>query len=566
MEAPGQISLTSLALQQILPLLLKAEAPDPAALKAMKALVGQELALLLLSAEPGQIRLQTPGGRVLTAQGELPFPPGSELKVRVLADPITGGIRLQTLEAKPPAVPTLLSPLTQGEASSLLAQLERLDPPAGLKPLVELNQVLKAPDAALSTGTEVAVRSLPMPLTQAFAKVLGIPLNSPPTEVVAALSRWTRSLPPQDPVAAEQSFESLVARDPALPKEIKEPMLKAFLQIRLPEAAGPTQGPPLGAREPGSVRPSPAPPAPEDGNELQRAAPETELGKGLPSMLTGPAPAPGSPVTAPLTSLSLAGLSEPATRLLAQALGLPDSTPKAEAGRALDAWVKDLLSRPQPDLQRAFRTLVARAPEGKSELRSSLIIWGERNLPAPTVGIGPESARVLESALGRSLEAQAQPSPSAPESWEAWLRTSTHALSDPGAVPSSAPFHAAQGKEGTALFEIPLPWAPQSPLQLWVESDSEGEGRRGQEAEKRVLMGLHFTQLGDTRIGLAQSTAGLKVRVWAEHPERLQAQLPALEAELKALGRPVDLRVLTLDSGSPNLRQVAATRGLEALG
>lgn len=554
MEAP---SLISLALQQILPLLLKAEVPDPSALRA---LVGRDLALLLLSAEPGQIRLQTPEGRVFTAQGELPFPPGTELKVRVLPDPTTGGVKLQTLEAQPPAPPSLLGPLTQGEASALMLRLELPDPPPSLAPLVELHQVLKPLDSGASPRAESPLRELPPPVMQAFAKLLGIPPNSPPAEVAATLSRWTHSQPQQDTASLQQAFEKLVARDPALSKDIREPLLKAFSQVQIPVTLEPAPSAAPVPREPGTLRSVP-PNLPAPLAEAEPSTIEAEKGPALAQVISGPpSPAGAAP------TLNLGGLSEPATRLLAQALGFPDLAPKAEVGRALDTWVKDLLGRSQPDLQRAFRALVARAPEGKPELRNSLLIWGERSLPNPSGTLGPESTRVLEAALGRVLEPQTQAAPSAPESWEAWLRSSTRALADPAATPGSAPFHAAQGKEGTALFEIPLPWAPQSPLQLWVEGDGEGDPTPGREPEQRVLMGLHLTHLGDTRVGLAQSSVGLRVRIWAEHPERLLAQLSVIETDLKALGRPVDLKVLTLEPGSPDLRQVAATRGLEALG
>jgi hypothetical protein len=146
------------------------------------------------------------------------------------------------------------------------------------------------------------------------------------------------------------------------------------------------------------------------------------------------------------------------------------------------------------------------------------------------------------------------------------------ALSDPAASPQTAAFHAAQAREGTAYFEIPLPWAPNNPLQMWVESDRDprNAGQGGDGDTQRVLLGLSFSNLGETRLGIARSSGNLQVRVWTEHPERVEAAKADMEAELQDLGGQVDLKVLRLTPGPggtvPSLRSQVAGSTLQALG
>jgi len=137
--------------------------------------------------------------------------------------------------------------------------------------------------------------------------------------------------------------------------------------------------------------------------------------------------------------------------------------------------------------------------------------------------------------------------------------------------PREAPFHAAQAKEGTALFEIPLPWAPQTPLQMWAESDRQGKGKGSKDGStNRVLLGMTFSRLGETRLGLAKGPEGLQVRVWAQHPEVLAAAQPGMEEELKTLGLPVDLKILPLEPGPggvvPTVRNLATGSTFQVLG
>jgi len=273
----------------------------PSLSAALASLAGQDLDLLLQAVLPEGVQLQLPSGQSILAQGQLPYPAGTQLRVRVLPNPGEGGVRLQTLEARPPSVPGILAPLLQGEAASLLGRLDQGE--SGLLPLLQLMKQL----------------------------------------------------------------------------------------------AGETSGP-------------------------------------------------------------------------------------------------------------------------------------------------------------------------QPRDWEAWLRTSLKVLSDPALSPREAPLHIAQGMEKTAFFEIPLPWPSAGNLQIWVESELPEEGTSRPEAIHRVLLGLHFSGLGETRLGLAKGPFGLQVRVWTEHPEALQAEQARMEGELRDLGSAVDLQIRPLPQGTPSLHAMVTGPTLQALG
>lgn len=155
---------------------------------------------------------------------------------------------------------------------------------------------------------------------------------------------------------------------------------------------------------------------------------------------------------------------------------------------------------------------------------------------------------------------------SSAQDWELWIRASLKTLGDPALSPREAPLHIAQAMEKTAFFEIPLPWPSAGNLQIWVESELPEEGAAQPEAIQRVLLGLQFSGLGETRLGLAKGPFGLQVRVWAEHPEALQAERARMEAELRDLGAAVDLQIRPLPEGTPSLHAMVTGPTLQALG
>jgi hypothetical protein len=398
----------------------------PAApLQALAELVGQDVSMLFLGQVQGSVSLGLPSGQVVTAQGQLPYPEGSELLVRVLAGTGDAPVRLQTLQATPPAAPTILAPLSQGEAAPLLAGLSQPDPPPALADLAGLFQLL-TPAAPSSSQIQAAVDTLPPPAMSALKIILELPQTASPAEVASSLETWLAApaqprpqTPNQAPAAdLAQRFQTLLDRHPELP---------------------PAQAAPL-------------------------------------------------------------------VQMLRQLLNTSD---------------------PRPDT------------------------------PAQAL------QQQLQSRQGAPAEL--------PATWETWMRASIKTLNDPAAAPQGAAFHAAQAREGTAFYEIPLPWAPQHPLQMWVESDRDPDAKgKGQAETRRVLLGLSFSSLGETRLGIAKGPAGLQVRVWAEHPELLEASRASVEGELTDLGDRVDLKIMPLSPGPggtiPSLRSQLTGATLEALG
>lgn len=153
-----------------------------------------------------------------------------------------------------------------------------------------------------------------------------------------------------------------------------------------------------------------------------------------------------------------------------------------------------------------------------------------------------------------------------PEAWSTWMKLAMKTLADPAASPAEAPFHQLQAKEGTAWFELPLPWAPGAePMRIWIEDDPGAAGREDDPVH-RVLLSVPFTALGEVRLGLEQRSAGLRVRLWLQDPDQIAALRPEFERELTALGRPVDLQILALPPASPDLRSLAGGPPLQALG
>jgi len=453
-------------LSAVMQALLLRQGLQPAEVEALLQLVGQELSVLFLKQSPEGARLELPSGKIVTAQGELPFPEGTHLKVRVEAE--AGGLKLQTLEARPPAQPTLLAPLLQGEAAELSARLAQAPVTSELAPLVQLLRVLggvseSAPPQVLPSlpllSKEIA--ALPRDLQVSLAKVLGAPDATP---------------------------EALAAK----------------LSARL-EAA--VQG-----KEPVAI-------FPKEGNVDLRA--QFGVAEGVLVRFQG----------------------------LLQQTELP-----LEHTSALDGWIRGLLARRAPEKVVPARTQAEapRAAKAAPAADSRLLTRAE-------------TARVEDA-----VKAHGGPALEVSEAWEGWIKGNVRALSDPGVSPREAPFHALQAREGTAFFEIPLPWAGAKPLQLWIEEEGHEDRAPATEESRRVLLALELSNLGELRVGLQSTRQALSVRIWTEHPAALEFVQAEVEAELRDSGKAIDLRILSLspsaEGRNPDVRALAMGSTLHALG
>lgn len=287
---------------------------------------------------------------------------------------------------------------------------------------------------------------------------------------------------------------------------------------------------------------------------------------------------------APLGSLRIPAAAAPATPALTAAL----------TGQTLEATLEALL--PEGTLLRladgellkaqgnlpfpAGSTLTLKAlplPEGAG---IRLQVVGATPPAAPAV-LAPlvfgEAAQLLArtqagsdqaplAALFRSLLQAGSAIAEQPESWFTWMKEAMKTLANPATSPAEAPFHQLQAQEGTGWFEIPLPWATGvEPLRLWIEDERAAAGAEASPTH-RVFLSVPFSALGEVRLGLEQRSSGLRVRLWLQDPGRLDGLRPELEAELKALGRPVELQVLALPPGVPDLRAMAGASPLQAMG
>lgn len=119
----------------------------PSAPALFNGLAGQTVEATLEASLPEGLLLRLADGKLLEAQGSLPFPEGSLLTLTTLPLPEGAGVRLQVVRATPPSSPALLSPLAHGEAGPLLARLQTTEAQSSLAALFR---------SLLQAGTAVA--------------------------------------------------------------------------------------------------------------------------------------------------------------------------------------------------------------------------------------------------------------------------------------------------------------------------------------------------------------------------------------------------------------------------
>ena len=628
--------------------LLLSQGPAPES-SALMALLGQDVEMLFQALAPEGVQLRLPSGQTVTAQGELPYPEGTQLRMRVLpANSSEAGLRLQLLEAWPPAPPALLAPLLQGEGQSLMTRLLQ-DAVPELVPLAKLLSILADPSAAPSPPPapplssperiQAAVDQLPSNALADLAKMLGSGVLAQSPEVAKALGTVLASVRAESSGPIGPALQNTVEKGITVPGGPAPTTLpsapgmqvsdgqseRTFIQKSITQQAPIQQAPiqqvpiqqvlarfqvlasqaldvPAERRDflvswlrsvlSGASVPEAAPQLPSlnQWRNALRQLPEavfTSLGKALDASVKPEIqelaralqkwalgvqqspPTEGLPVQNPTNAYPGSSLLNdpvnPVNALVQQILvqfqamlsQVPDIPPEHQDVLAL--WIRTLLSKtsspeePRLPLRAALQASLAKLDTPPHPSTPGF----------PATVVPPKLLETIQSHMGSKAEI--------PESWEAWVRGSLQALADPVASPREAPFHALQSKEGTAFFEIPLPWAQAGNLQLWVESDPPEDNQQdGRDDTKRVLLGLQFSNLGETRLGMAQGSFGLAIRVWAEHPEALEADRERLEEELKELGKHVDLRIYAItylpDGSIPSLRSLVAGPSLQALG
>jgi hypothetical protein len=522
----------------------------------LPALAGAEVKAVLAEIQAQGLLLLLADGRRLTATGELPYPPGTTLTFRVQPQP-DGSTQLQPLRADPPLPPPLLAPLLQGEASALLQRLSAPELPAALLPLKELLARLPGPpatDRPLPAALAPLAEALGLPtLPEAPGAAAPAPTPSGPSAApLASPTPDPRSAPTATPTAAAP-----LGPNPPPTPETASPLTAPLTAALVARGVPPESAPRLAALLAGAPLPAPGDPLPDPLPALRPGALEphraSALGDPGPEAL---APQPGSPTPPPLTPEALGRLLQATARL-----GGP--TPSGPVDPALPAKVRDLLERLPPALaQRVVLLLHLLPPAGQGTPLAS-----QDPLAQLLKALLPE----IRAALARSEAAAGSPAssplapprldPAQPATWERWLRSTMEALARPESSPQEAPFHRLQAREGTALFEVPVPWLAERPqIELWAERDpGDGEG----DPTSRVLLALDLGRTGELRVALQAGPGGTRAQVVAG--ATVAAELATLLQEELGEPAPFPVQVRASETLPPRPRAQAG-QGLRALG
>lgn len=549
--------------------------------QALLAQVGQELDLVLFAVGRDSVKLRLPSGQVFEAAGELPYPAGTRLTVQVQAPATEGGAaRLKLLEASLPPAPAILAPLLQGEAAPLMARLLQAEVPPSLQPLLRILETLQdpaLPQAPPSSRILAALETLPVPALQALRQLAPGPTATLP-ELAQVFRGWIGS------AFRELAAQATIPQAPGSGSGTLSPQQPASSP---PAGAIMQQTPPAASPSPASLPSNPVnppisaplhlvPPAPTVAPvpQLAGVAPPTGKPEALPQVTT--APESTTVPYGPEGSLG-ADSGEPSAgpKVLNQPVAIQNKTDLAAL--LIQRLETQLASRGEPVMEardpiRALVRQLLKGLEAPPPSMNAQTLAAPANARSRLLAEAPEADhRPLPPLPAAPTPSKGAP-PSPPEradAWESWIGGAIRALGDPQTSPREAPFHLAQAREGTAFFELPLPWGS-APLQIWIESGLPEERKeRSADANQKVLVGLSFTALGETRVGLQQARGTLQVRIWTERPELLGDRLPDLQRELEGEGSPVDLKVLALGDGQtpvPSLRAVLAGSAFQALG
>jgi len=182
----------------------------------------------------------------------------------------------------------------------------------------------------------------------------------------------------------------------------------------------------------------------------------------------------------------------------------------------------------------------------------------------------PQQTSQASAAAPQTAQAQlARQTGELPQTWRSWLDGCIRALADPAAAKEAA-FHALAAKENVNYFELPIPWMPGRTLEMWVESDGEKNQKGKGGPNHRVLLGMTFSVLGETRVGLESTGKCLNIRIWAEQTKPIENVLPKLVDELSALGFEAAVTLNSLAAGNappaPSIKSALGGSSLNAIG
>jgi hypothetical protein len=252
-----------------------------------------------------------------------------------------------------------------------------------------------------------------------------------------------------------------------------------------------------------------------------------------------------------------------------EALGAQNTFP-AEAKNSLASWFNSIVDIFFKAKAQKTETAETRQTEGQhkpsaahhapaSPARARNISQGAP--PPRAANLPPEqSARLNEAPLEK------------PQTWQTWIKDSIQALIDPRVSAKESVFHALAAKEGVNYFELPLPWMPDRQMEIWVETDTDGDdGLGGSEKEShRILLALNFTVLGETRVGIESAAKRLNIKIWAERPHFVENEAPRMQNELSALGFDIQVSIQPLVSEhggvAPSIKSLIVGSSLHAVG
>jgi hypothetical protein len=159
-----------------------------------------------------------------------------------------------------------------------------------------------------------------------------------------------------------------------------------------------------------------------------------------------------------------------------------------------------------------------------------------------------------------------------PQTWQAWIKDSIQALINPRVSAKESVFHALAAKEGVNYFELPMPWMPDRQMEIWIETDSDGDGGPGgkEKESHRILLALNFTVLGETRVGIESAAKKLNIKIWAERPYFIENEVPQMQNELSAHGFNIQVSIQPLASehggAAPSIKSLIVGSSLHAVG